>query len=71
MKQLILTFFLVIFCYSLFFDKKAEKQPIVDEINYVQKGNLSPQLYVDVPDTMNYFTIYAPTGLIFEAQNQK
>lgn len=33
MKQLILTFFAVILCYSLFFDRK-ERATHVDEINY-------------------------------------
>jgi len=55
MKQLILTFFAVILCFSLFFDKKSEK-PIVDEINYIHEApNISGLPYA-TPDTMNLIT---------------
>ena len=53
MKQLILTFFLVILCYSLFFDKRTEGV-IKNEINYMQHNayhSLLPNLAMD---TMNY-----------------
>jgi len=43
MKQLILTFFAAILCYSLFFDKE-EKPAAVDEINYIHE---------DAPSFMN------------------
>lgn len=62
MKQLILTFFLVILCYSLFFDKEVEKQPVMDEINYVQKEVVNPQIHLTVSNTMNYFALHNPWG---------
>lgn len=57
MKQLILTFFAVILCYSLFFDKK-EKKPTVDEINYIYEDASVPALNFIAPDTLNYYTLY-------------
>ena len=66
MKQLIFTFFLVILCYSLFFDKKAEILPVVDEIDYVQKEVISPKFYRGIPDTMNYFALNSPPNWIFK-----
>ncbi|MDR3262052.1 MAG: hypothetical protein LBT78_09510 [Tannerella sp.] len=35
MKPLLLSFFAVILCYSLFFDKGEEHQKHVDDINYI------------------------------------
>ena len=66
MKQLILTFFLVILGYSLFFDKKAEQLPVVDEINYVKKEAFYPHIHVEAADTIPYFAMYNPTGWVFE-----
>jgi hypothetical protein len=57
MKQLLLTFFGVILCYSLFFDKEAEK-PAVDGINYIQRDFRSPNLHYISPDTMTYLAFY-------------
>jgi hypothetical protein len=57
MKQLIVTFFAVVLCYSLFFDNETEK-PAVDEINYIYEDTLIPYLYLQAPDTLNYFTLY-------------
>ncbi|MDR0575936.1 MAG: hypothetical protein LBG96_18250 [Tannerella sp.] len=57
MKQLILTFFAVILCYSLFFDNETEKS-VSDEINYIYEDTLSPDPYLQAPDTLNYFTLY-------------
>ena len=71
MKQLILTFFLVILCYSLFFDKKAETRSVVDEINYIQKEDFSPRIHIEVLDTMNYFAFYSPAIWIFEMPKKK
>ena len=55
MKQLILTFFLVILCYSLFFDKKPD--PInIEEVFFIQKeadNQHSPYIY---SDTANFIT---------------
>ena len=62
MKRLILTFFLVIFCYSLFFDKKEEKQSVVDEINHIPKEDLNPLIHIENPDTthslINLYVFY-------------
>ena len=57
MKQLLLTFFGVILCYSLFFDKEAEK-PAVDGINYIHRDVRIPELHYISPDTMTYFAFY-------------
>ena len=55
MKQLILTFFAVILCYSLFFDKE-KKAHAIDEINYIREdAALVPNLKT-VPDTLYYFS---------------
>ena len=58
MKQLILTFFAVILCYSLFFDNEPKVTP-VDEINYIYNGSYIPDVNVIVPDTFNYFALYS------------
>ena len=58
MKQLILTFFAVILCYSLFFDTEP-KATAVDEINYIYEGAFIPNVNVIVPDTFNYFALYS------------
>ena len=66
MKQLLLTFFAVVLCYSLFFDNQAE-QPIVDEINYIHEDiQISGFQYI-VPDTMNFLTLTSiPIGQRFQ-----
>lgn len=57
MKQLILTFFAVILCYSLFFDKEPEKTA-VDGINYIYDNALSPvQPYIAL-DTLHKYSFY-------------
>ena len=56
MKQLILTFFLVILCYSLFFDKKTESQT-KDEINFIQEDAIIHYLPYLALDTVDYFTL--------------
>ena len=56
MKQLILTFFLVILCYSLFFDKKTANRA-KDEINFIQEDAIIPNLPYLALDTVNYFTL--------------
>ncbi|MDR2775897.1 MAG: hypothetical protein LBC19_14410 [Tannerella sp.] len=50
MKQLLFTFFAVILCYSLFFDKGSDVAP-VDEINYIYEEAV-PDLYFAM-DTLN------------------
>ena len=57
MKQLILTFFAAILCYSLFFDKEP-KTNTIDEINYIRQDAASVPNLKAVPDTMNYFALY-------------
>jgi len=57
MKQLLLTFFAIILCYSLFIDKKADK-PIVDHINYIHEDPQISGIHYESPDTMNLLTIY-------------
>ena len=53
MKQLIMTFFLILLCYSLFFNKKTENL-INDEINFKQKDVYTPLLPDVNSDTVNY-----------------
>ena len=57
MKQLILTFFAVILCYSLFFDKKAET-PTIDEKNYIHEGAIIQDFQPIAPDTMPFIALY-------------
>ena len=57
MKQLILTFFAVILCYSLFFDKE-KKTHVIDEINYIQQDAASVPNPKAVSDTLNYLALY-------------
>jgi hypothetical protein len=47
MKQLIVTFFAIVLCYSLFFDKKPSVS-VVDQLNYIYD-------YVLI-DTLNVYT---------------
>jgi len=61
MKQLILTFFAVILCYSLFFDKESGRL-IVDENNYIQESPQISGLPFIAPDTMNFLTLYDAAG---------
>jgi len=65
MKQLILTFFLVILCYSLFFDKKTAV-PAKENINLLQENTFTPLLTDLVPDTASYFILSAPVGQCFQ-----
>ena len=57
MKQLIMTFFVVILCYSLFFDKKAEN-PAIDEINSIQDDAQISDFPHIAPYTMHFITLY-------------
>jgi len=56
MKQLILTFFLVILCYSLFFDKKTENYT-KEEINFIQEDAIVPNIPYTASDTVNLITL--------------
>ena len=56
MKQLILTFFLVILCYSLFFDNE-KVDSAKDEINYIQEDIFIPYLPYKASETVNYLTL--------------
>ena len=56
MKQLLLTFFAIILCYSFFFDNEAEI-PAVDKINYIYEETSVP-MHISVPDTLNYYSLY-------------
>ena len=53
MKQLIITFFAVVLCYSLFFDRK-ERQTHVDEINYTIQTEAHDSFLHQIPDSI-YF----------------
>ena len=57
MKQLILTFFAAILCYSLFFDKE-QKTDTIDEINYIRQDAALVPNHKTVPDTINYLALY-------------
>ena len=57
MKQLILTFFAVILCYSLFFDKEP-KMHTIDEINYIHQDAASVPNPKATTDTLNYLALY-------------
>jgi hypothetical protein len=60
MKQLLLTFFAVILCYSLFFGKE-DANPAVDEINYIYEKVSTPNYHSYFQDSMNYLTFYSGT----------
>ncbi|MDR3308622.1 MAG: hypothetical protein LBS80_01550 [Tannerella sp.] len=52
MKQLIFTFFAIIFCYSVFFDND-KKAVVVDDVNYL---NLDAPSFINTKsDTMTYY----------------
>jgi hypothetical protein len=51
MKQLILTFFAVVLCYSLFFDRK-ERLPHIDEINYTIQTEAYDSFICNMPDSV-------------------
>lgn len=53
MKQLLLSFFAVILCYSLFFDRK-ERHMHVDEINYTIQSETHDSFLHQVPDSIFY-----------------
>jgi hypothetical protein len=53
MKPLLFTFFAVILCYSLFFDKESDAAP-VEEMNYIHEEAV-PDLYFAM-DTLNSHT---------------
>jgi hypothetical protein len=53
MKQLLITFFAIILCYSLFFDRESDAVP-VDEMNCIYEG-AAPDLYFSL-DTLNFHT---------------
>lgn len=52
MKPLMLSFFAVILCYSLFFDR-SEKQKHVDEVNYTIRSGAYDSF--QVADTLPYY----------------
>ena len=58
MKQLILTFFAVILCYSLLFDSKPKVQHAVDEVNYIYEETSVPNDYFIFPDTLNFYAFH-------------
>jgi hypothetical protein len=58
MKQLILTFFAAILCYSLFFDKEP-KTHAIDEIDYIRQDAALVPNPKAVPDTMTHFALYS------------
>ena len=64
MKQLLLTFFAVILCYSLFFDTEP-KATAVDEINYIYKVDNTPNVITIVPDTFNYLAFYTNNNYVY------
>lgn len=53
MKQLLLSFFAVILCYSLFFDRK-EQHTHVDEINYTIQSEAHDSFLRQRPDSIFY-----------------
>jgi len=55
MKPLLLTFFFVIMCYSLFSNQK-EADRTNDEINYIQKDIFAPLLHEIASDSLNHLT---------------
>ena len=57
MKHLILTFFTVILCYSLFFDKK-EATDIVHDAKYIHEDIFIPTRHYIFPDTVQYLALY-------------
>jgi len=64
MKQLILTFFLVILCYSLFFDKKTGNRT-KDEIYYIQEEAIIPYNPYLASDTVNYIPFFSSSKAMF------
>jgi hypothetical protein len=55
MKQLLFTFFAVILCYSLFFDKESDAAP-VDEMNYIYEETV-PDLYFAMDTLSSHINI--------------
>jgi hypothetical protein len=53
MKQLILTFFAVILCYSLFFDEGRKSRTTVKEVS--EKPDVAPSFIKTRQDTSDYF----------------
>ena len=53
MKQLLLSFFAVILCYSLFFDRR-EQHTHVDEINYTIQTEAHDSFLHQGPDSIFY-----------------
>ncbi|MDR0395601.1 MAG: hypothetical protein LBH77_10630 [Tannerella sp.] len=61
MKQLVFTFFAIVLCYSLFFDKEPDV-PAVDKLNYIY-DDASHDICMST-DTLNAYarTIIHPTN---------
>jgi hypothetical protein len=56
MKQLVFTFFAIVLCYSLFFDKEPDV-PAVDKLNYIY-DDASLDIYIST-DTLAAYAYYA------------
>lgn len=70
MKQLLLSFFAVILCYSLFFDRK-ERHMHVDEVNYTIQSEAHDSFLRQVPDSIFYaknLIDFYYTGYIFNEE---
>jgi|GEM_PF-738253 len=52
MKPLLITFFIAILCYSLFFDKREERPIHIDEINYTIQAESFDTLQVSDPSVL-------------------
>ena len=64
MKQLILTFFAIILCYSLFFNNDT-KSPAVDEINYIYEDTYTPNVNTIISDTFNSPAFYFNSKYVY------
>lgn len=67
MKQLLFTFFAIVFCYSLFFDNEP-KPSVVDELNYIYE-DASPNIYV-TKDTLCSYATYTYSVIHNEATDK-
>jgi hypothetical protein len=67
MRQLIFTFFAIIFCYSVFFDNE-KKSAVVDEVNYLNPS--TPSVINAKSGTMTYYASpLLETRLCFSIHN--
>jgi hypothetical protein len=65
MKQLLITFFAIILCYSLFFDRRPGV-PAVEKPNDMY-DDVSPGVYASMTDTLNSYTY---TYSVIRSMNQ-